>query len=167
MELSKRPAMVHFTAADPKKAAKFYGKFFGIKFARAATDSEESYQAPVSNNGCLALITKPYKKHGDGITVYFAVASLKSTIKQMKQAGGKVTIEPNVVKGGSDMPGKQVKSLATFCEVEDEFGNNFGLVQFSKAANESLGQPANRVTLSKKMVTAHNLSIAAGAPFAE
>lgn len=149
MHPKARVALVHFTANDPAKAANYYSKMFGIQFARISSPTGDTFTAPVSATGCTVVISKPYRQV-DGTTVYFAVENISQAVSEIQTSGGKLVLAPQDMK---TQPNGE--TLGSYCEVIDEFGNHYGLIQYSHAVNQALGKPANQVTLSPHTLAAH------------
>ena len=174
MKPTSKPVLIHLTAADPEAAAKRYGKFFGVEFARSLTQ-DLSFHAPVTSDGTFIIISKQYRGK-DGITVYFSVDDLDAATKEFTGNGASISIKKSELKverrldefrqyvansRGIDLA-LIGDSLGSFCEIEDPDGNRFGLVQFNDFANSFYGTGPQTRDLSIQQIQDHQQALQLG-----
>jgi len=175
MDLKKKLIMINVPSNNPDKARQFYEKFLGIEMATSLNDQNESYHAPLSQDG-IDLIINPRHNAQEQITAYYAVDNLDEALRDAQQSGARVVWGPESLPlaagekdeykqlvqqefpndgPASDLVGRGVLLV-------DPDGNSVGLVQLEKHAWGHFKAGSHRQPLDDKQVKIHQKSMQLG-----
>lgn len=114
-----------------EESMRFYGALLGSDdFAPAPNDKVDSYFRPISEDGIDLTITQRYDD-SERLTCYFAVASLDEALKELRELGGEVVVEPRPVTAGRATQGalKAGEAVGRMAVMLDPDGNHVGLIE--------------------------------------
>ena len=167
---------VTLPALDPKRAAEFYSKYFGIEFGRTFSESVVAYHAPVLDDGTQISIQARLSAQ-DAPTCYLAVDDIAATAREMVADGAKLVFGPAPMPVAKDAIGGFIANSTAFFGVDPEHvkpdlglvavlldpaGNRLGLIQFEEFMHPmySLGKFAKE--LSPRQLNSHRVSVEMG-----
>jgi len=113
-----RPVHFEINADDPQRAVDFYTRVFGWKIERWG--EQPYWVATTGEPGTRGIdgAIMPRQHPGAGTINTIGVGSLEASIAAIREAGGKVLMDP------SEIPG-----IGHFVYAEDTEGNTFGVLE--------------------------------------
>jgi predicted enzyme related to lactoylglutathione lyase len=161
--------MVNFPAQNPDSLRDFYEDFLGAEMARGLHPTEDSWHAPISEDGIDVTINQRHDP-SEQVVCYFAVDDLDEALRDAEAKGGRILWGPEDIEMPDNLledyrkawneeyreAGVQVgRSMGNAAIVEDPEGTAVGVIELARHARGHFKDGKWRQPLTDKQVRTH------------